>query len=383
MAYPRYSPDGRWYWTGSRWIPADSVFEPEPEEPEPALAAAPPAGPPPRWRRGLSRAAAGAGALIAVILVTTIGISTAWRGGASLPSPPARQLFDAPFTSGLKDARVRVHTDDGLTSEGVMLFTPARGLHLKVTADGYPIQESIDLHGISYQRQPASDTRWKVQEGPSATFHNTGWDGRDPPGQLRVSGLDRIGTDFAWHLTASDGYEWWIRVRDGYPLKIVRHAVSAATTYVFDRFNTGAAIRFPADDQVTTKLARGRVGDLLQVPSVQAQITRVNPRFTSPSPPRPGNHYVAAYLVVTNTGPHPVDFDGLLNATDQTGFQYTNDSYLAPEPQLGAQEVDPGQSLQGWLSYEVPDGARGLTLRIPPPAEQMNGDYLFSISLDR
>lgn len=384
MAYPRYSPDGRWYWTGSRWIPAESVFGPDPEAPAPAPApAAEPPGPPPRWRRRLSRAAAGAGALIAVILVTTIGVSTAWRGGATLPSPPARQIFDAPFTSGLKDARVRVHTDDGLTSEGVMLFTPDRGLHLKVSADRYPIQETIDLHGISYERQPATDTRWKVQDSPSATFHDTGWDDRDPPGGLQVNGLDRVGADLAWHLTAEDGYEWWIRVRDGYPLRVVRHTEGATTTYVFDRFNSGGRIQVPSDDQVSTSLAHGRVGDVLQVPSVQAQVSQVNPRFQSSTPPRPGNRYVVAYLIVTNTGSEPVEFDGLLNATDETGFQYPNDSYLAPDPPLGADEVLPGQSLQGWLSYEVPNGARELTLRIPPPAEQTDGDYLFSISLDR
>lgn len=319
--------------------------------------------------------------MIAVILVTTIGLSTAWRG--TPPAPPARQIFDAPFTSGLKDARVRVHTDDGLTSEGVMTFTPARGLQLKVSADGYPIQESIDLHGISYQRQPATGTRWKVQEGPSAMFHDTGWDDGDPPGRLQVRGWDRVGADLAWHLTAEDGYQWWIRVRDGYPLKIVRQAEADTTTYVFDRFNSVAGIRVPADDQVATHLARGRVGDVLRVPSVQAQVTRLNPRFQASARPQSGHHDLAAYLIVTNTGPAPFDFDSLLNATDQTGFQYVNDSFLAPAPQLGADEVQPGESLQGWLTYEVPNGARELTLRIPPPVDQPGGDYLFSISLDR
>jgi hypothetical protein len=192
-----------------------------------------------------------------------------------------------------------------------------------------------------------------------------------------------VGADLAWHLTAEDGYQWWIRVRDGYPLKIVRQAHSDTTTYVFDRFNSGAGTRVPADDQVTTTLARGRVGDLLGVPSVQAQVTRVDPRSQASAPPQPGHHHVAVYLIVTNTGPDPVDFDNLLNATDRTGFQYPNDSTLAPAPQLGADQVLPGESLQGWLSYEVPNGARELTLRIPPPADQTDGDYLFSISLDR
>jgi hypothetical protein len=364
-------------------VAADAVFEPEPQdEPEePGAAAAPaPAVPPPAWRRGLSRGAAGAAALIAVVLVAATGIATAWRGGTTFPSPPARQIFNAPFTSGLKDARVRIHTQDGLTSQGVALFTPARGMHVKVTADNYTIQETIDLQGISYQRQ-GGDGRWKVVEGPSTSFHSTGWDDRDPPGNLRLSGVDQVGTEPAWHLTADDGYDWWIGVRDGYPLKMVRQVDTDTTTYVFDRFNAGARVQPPRDDAVSTQLARGKAGDLLRLSSVQAQLTHIDARYRAQAAPQPGHHYVAAYLTLTNTGTDPVDYDGLLNATDQTGFTYSNDSYLAPDPQVSADTIDPGSSLQGWLAFEVPNGTRGLTLRIPPPAEQTGADYLFSIGL--
>jgi hypothetical protein len=262
-----------------------------------------------------------------------------------------------------------------------MLFSPARGMHVNVTADGYLIQETIDLDGISYQRQSGTDSRWKVMPGPSTTFHNTGWDNRDPPGNLRVASWDRVGTEPAWHLTADDGYDWWIGVRRGYPLKMVHQGETGPTVYTFDRFNSSASIQLPSADRLSTKLAQGKVGDRLQLQSLQAQVTQVNPKHQAAARPHPGNHYVAAYLIITNTEPASVQFDGLLITTDRTGFRYADDSYLAPEPQLGAQEVDPGQSVQGWLSYEVPDGARGLTLRIPPPGEQSAVDYLFSIAL--
>jgi hypothetical protein len=217
--------------------------------------------------------------------------------------------------------------------------------------------------------------------GPSTMFHNTGWDNRDPPGNLRVASWDRVGTEPAWHLTADDGYDWWIGVRGGYPLKMVHQGDTGPTVYTFDRFNSSASIQLPSADQLSTKLAQGKVGDRLQLQSVQAQVTQVNPKHRAAARSHPGNHYVAAYLIITNTGPAPLHFDGLLITTDRTGFRYADDSYLAPEPQLGAQDVDPGQSVQGWLSYEVPDGARGLTLRVPPPGEQSAVDYLFSIAL--
>lgn len=385
---PQYSPDGRWFWNGERWIPSAAVLagEPEPEpDPVPVPAAAPAPAAPGRPRT-LSLVAIGAGALIAVLLVTTIGVSIAGRGGngPGVSTPPARQIFEAPFASGLRNAHVAISTRDGNYQErgqGVMTFTPSRGMRVTVAVGGQPIKESIDLYGISYERQTGDQTQWKVSDIPSTDFDDTGWADRDPPEQLRVTGQEQVGNDSAWHLTAKGGYNWWIRVKDGYPLKLVRQLGSITVTYLFDRFNSGGSIQVPTDNEVSTKLARGKVGDVLRVPWAQAQVMQVNPNYSARYQPDPGFRYVAAYLVFTNVTGATVKFDDLLNLTDTTGFAYANHTYLAPSPQLGATQMAPGQTIQGWMAFEVPQAAHGLTVRIPTPIEQNDADYLFSIFL--
>jgi len=107
--------------------------------------------------------------------LSRLGFSIAKRGGNTpgVSTPPARQLFEAPFHSGLKAAHVAISTHDGNyeeRSQGVITFTPSRGMRVTVTVGGQPIKESIDLYGISYERQTGDQTQWKVSDIPSTDF---------------------------------------------------------------------------------------------------------------------------------------------------------------------------------------------------------------------
>jgi hypothetical protein len=290
---------------------------------------------------------------------------------------------------------VRITTHDAsspdVLSDGVMTFTPTRALRLDARTDGdpVPVLQTIDVHGISYSRPRDLSSQsstlvdtWTVDHTSSKAFADTGWAVPDPPAQLRLRGLEALGSDPAWHLTDGDGSSWWVRMRDGYPLKIVRDAGAVTETYQFDRFNAAGGVDAPLDGRVSTRLVSGRAGDVLQSQAGRVEVVRTEVVRPPAGLPGFGSRQVAALVVFRNTSGHVVAFPDAPSATDASGrdFGSVRDTSMrtAGAPTL----FGPGESAATWQRFSVPSGTSGLTVRIPVTSSAPDVQAcLFSITL--
>jgi hypothetical protein len=396
-AVPQYTPDGLWYWTGRSWIPAGAVLAARPPSNDAYRRSTAALDPRPEAaRRRLGRFAATAGLLIALILITTAGSASAWRGASpALGAQAAEQVLEGPFAGGLRDARVRIVTHDGSSpdeqSEGVMVFSPSRALRLQVRTEGdpVPVQETIDVHGVTYTRtrDPARmstlASAWTADDASSPALRGTGWADYATPAQLSIAALETVGRDRAWHLTASGGFNWWIRVGDRHPLKIVRHVGLTTVTYLFDRFDSGATVHPPPDSQVSTQLVNGRAGEVLHAPWAHMRVTQLK-EVDRPFGylPALGVRKFVAYAVFVNTSDVATAIQGTPTATDASGRYFDWERDTRGQTPSGRIVVGPGQSAAGWLTLSVPSGTAGLTVRILANSyESSMQSSLFSIRL--
>ncbi len=84
------------------------------------------------------------------------------------------------------------------------------------------------------------------------------------------------------------------------------------------------------------------------------------------STPRAGDHFVSVDVQVTNPGTDQKSFSSLLefHLLDSLNHQYVEAlvTGLSPGPPDG--EIAGGQSIRGFVGFEVPDGTTGLKLRV-------------------
>src|SRR5439155_23519867 len=82
--------------------------------------------------------------------------------------------------------------------------------------------------------------------------------------------------------------------------------------------------------------------------------------------PRAGDHFVSVDVQVTNPGTDQKAFSSLLgfHLLDSQNHQYDediSDAGLTPGPPDG--QIDGGQSVRGFVVFEVPNGTKGLKFR--------------------
>ncbi len=83
--------------------------------------------------------------------------------------------------------------------------------------------------------------------------------------------------------------------------------------------------------------------------------------------PRPGMHYVSVDVQMTNPDSEQQSFSSLLgfHLIDAQNRQYNEDFMDAGlTPGAPGGEIAAGQSVRGFVAFEVPDGTSGLKLRV-------------------
>lgn len=112
--------------------------------------------------------------------------------------------------------------------------------------------------------------------------------------------------------------------------------------------------RFPLGAWASTEDYRMRV--------VALEKCEVEPYFA----PRPGHQKIGVLLEFAGRRDEPVPVNGLFaTLLDASGSLY-RPTPAGCRPSLPAGRVDAGQSLRGFVSFEVPDDAGGLVLRYEP-----------------
>jgi hypothetical protein len=375
---PRYTPDGRWFWSRTHWIPAADVLRPpaapvRPPTPDPAQGRRRP------WWPWLAAA-------LAAVLIAGVTVGVVARRPVTHPVslPPAGRVFDLPFADHVSSAGMRGNlTIQGsvLTVTGAVDFTPDRALHATLHLGGAYLGEFLDSDGIDYQtQQPAGP--W--DEGTPVSFIDgaLGWAGGPPPSGLRDVGQQVVGGQRAWHLRSAAGASWWIGAASGDPLAFVYRSSQWALNLTFDGFGAQAAIMAPPQSNVSTLPVEGTPRTLVAAPELSLEVTAVRPAPPVLESPPAGYRYEALELSYRNQGPEPVTFDNAFTLTDEHGAQYgqVKDVHMAPTLP-GKLVLQPGQQVAGWDVFVVSDGDHHLTLRAGPPDDAEDLDFLVSIPL--
>jgi hypothetical protein len=113
-----------------------------------------------------------------------------------------------------------------------------------------------------------------------------------------------------------------------------------------------------------------KVGDTAKTGGFNATVYAAKdpqPPADSFNTPKPGNHFVSVDMQITNPGTSQQSFSSLIgiHLLDSLNHQYDEDiegaglSPNAPDGELAA-----GQSVRGFVVFQVPDGTSGLKLRV-------------------
>ena len=300
--------------------------------------------------------------------------------------PTAKEILNKPASSNLKDAHIKIggHVTSGalsidMTGDGVILLKPkaASDIRLQGSLGAIPIAiEALSVDGKDYQR--TGSEKWTVTEGKSSVAWS---DAKD----ASLVGEESMPDGKAWHVkgTGSDGkpFDVWVRESDGYPLKATASLGDSGTmTMVFDKFNTGATISSPPASEVkpAAKTLTGEVGTAVALNSATVTVVSADLNYRSAdefTQPKAGNRFVAVEILYENTGTEKVSygpFDWKL--TDSSGFSYDH-GYSGKGPELHSGDLGPGEKARGFITYEVPQAAAGLVLKLTL------GDDTLSVSL--
>jgi len=376
---PRYTPDGTWYWTGDRWIPAAEVLRPLPGPARAAPPAVEQRGLSGRWRPWLSGA-------LAVVLVAAVTVGVLARRPAlhSAPAPPAGRLFDLPFAHQVSSAGLRgTVTTEGIveTVTGVIDLTPARALHVVLHVGGAYLGEYLDSGGIGYQTQEAGGP-WVAGTPVSFIDEALGWTGGPPPSGLRVVGDPVKAGERSWHLESSSGAQWWIGARTGDPLAFFYRNQQWALRLSFAGFGSQPAIMTPPQSNVSTLPVEGALRTAVTAPQMSIEVNAVQQAPPVLGSPPPGYRYEALQLSYQNDGPEPVTFDNSFTLTGEEGAQYQQSDSVDMTPTLPRNLIlQRGQEVSGWDVFVVGRDTHDLTLRVGPQTDEENLDFLVSIPL--
>ena len=92
--------------------------------------------------------------------------------------------------------------------------------------------------------------------------------------------------------------------------------------------------------------------------------------------PKAGNRFVAVEVLYGNTGTEKVSYSPLdWKLSDSSGFSYDY-SYSGKGPELHSGDLNAGEKARGFITYEVPQAATGLVLKLAL------GDDTLTVPLD-
>jgi hypothetical protein len=382
--HPHYTPDGSWFWTGTRWIPADQVQgPPEALAPPPVTASSAQ----PRSRRQQWLAAALAALLVASVTVAVLAVRSGGRGGTApqaLAVPPAQSIFSLPFTDDVDSAAIQgTLTRGGVTETvaGVLDFAPGRALQVTLFRGTTVAGEFLDCAGIGYQLQEPLGP-WVATPQVSLIDSALGWAGGPPPSGLRVAGWEAAPEETAWHLESSSGGQWWIGARTGHPLRFLDRSPRWTLALTFSGFDDQLALTVPPPGSVSTQSVQGAPGTVVTAPGLTVEIDTVDPAPRGlPSPPA-GYRYTALLVSYQNDGTEPITFENDFTLTDAYGATYQEAVGVQIAPALPPEQIlAPAQPLSGWDVFVVARGTYDLTLQVGPPPDQQDVDYLVTIPL--
>ncbi len=382
--HPHYTPDGSWFWTGTRWIPADQV-QCSPDVPARPPGAASSVQPGPRWQPWL--AAALTALLVASVTVAVVAFRSGGRGGRApeaLAVPPAQSIFSLPFTDDVDSAAIQgTLTRGGVTETvaGVLDFAPGRALQVTLFRGTTVAGEFLDCAGIGYQLQEPLGP-WVATPQVSLIDLALGWAGGPPPPGLRVAGWEAAAGETAWHLASSSGGQWWIGARTGHPLRFLYRSPQWTLALTFSGFDHQLALTVPPPGSVSTQSVQGAPGTVVTAPGLTVEIDTVDPAPPGlPSPPT-GYRYTALLVSYQNDGTEPIKFENDFTLTDAYGADYQEAIGVHIAPALPEEQtLGPAQAVSGWDVFVVARGTYDLTLQVGPPPDQQNVDYLVTIPL--
>jgi hypothetical protein len=94
---------------------------------------------------------------------------------------------------------------------------------------------------------------------------------------------------------------------------------------------------------------------------VAVSVASFDPNFTNPNgfiTPKTGNKFVVIEVQYENTGSNSIFHSSIATATDASGFNYGPDpSWRGRDPALQSGDLNPGEKVRGFITYEVPVSA--------------------------
>jgi hypothetical protein len=228
--------------------------------------------------------------------------------------------------------------------------------------------ELISVEGQDYQR--LGSQKWMKT---TATNKPSGANGWSEAKDAKLVGEEQVAQAKAWHVkaTTQEGkpLEMWVRESDAYPLKVFTGDADSNFTLSFDHFNTGQSVAAPAaaDIKPDPKIVVGPVGQPLHLNGVDVTVVSVDPNAKSGSKyiqPKPGNRYVAVQILYESTGADSYNYNPFdWKLSDSAGFSYDS-AYAMIGPELHSGTLNAGEKARGFITYDVPTSANGLTLKL-------------------
>lgn len=268
----------------------------------------------------------------------------------------------------MKDAHVIVDetgSGAGIKGDGVMVFKPKFAIDLRLTTSigAIPIViEVISVEGTTYTKVGGNKfTAESAKDTSNPTAKST---------DLKLVGEETVGSDKAWHISGKrDGkpFEEWVRESDGYLLKLLsQNDQGTQFTYRFDRFNQGIKVTAPPATQVKApaKNVTGTVGQPMALNGLKLSIVSADTNAKADNEyrtPASGKKFVVAQVLYENVGTDPIE-PGSWALSESQGFVYQQ-TFGVKEPSLGYDKINPGDKLRGYIAFEIPGSATGLTLK--------------------
>ncbi|MBO0707972.1 MAG: hypothetical protein J2P44_06365 [Candidatus Dormibacteraeota bacterium] len=397
----QYSPDGRWYWDGTRWLPVPPLASPGRLDgmgtrswaPPPAAMAevapplqveAPPAPHRPRRRSSLVGVAIAAVALIVLGSVGSVAVIAIRGRLPTVPgsAPSAQAIFEMPYTDGVRSARFRVSghaAGSTWTGSGVIEFAPEHAFSqtLRDPATGTVFEQDVETGGVAYSAQAGS--RYRATDYEVNDFGFIGWDGRPAPRQLEVTGQTRLEGQQAWVLKeAGTSDKWVVAEHTGDPLEAV---VSGYDTYTFSDWNRAPAIRAPAASEISSGLYSGSGSAPAVAPAATVRVLKARVDSNGGGDPT-GFRTVALDISYKNTASSASNFDNDPSLVSSDGV-FGDTTSTALSPPLQAARVARGQTVTGWDAFVVPRQATRFHFLFGEQLDQeADLDYLISIAVE-
>jgi Domain of unknown function (DUF4352) len=310
------------------------------------------------------------------MVLTLFGLALLLSGGCAAPwTPPTpSEILAKPSQSSMKDGHFRIsgHITSGayasdVSGEGTMVMQPryAFSMRLQGSIGQIPFAvQQVDVNGKSYSR--VGSAKW------------TKSDARNEPGNpsgaraARLIGEESLSAGKSWRVRAvnSSGqtFDMWVRESDGYLVKYAGTSDTGSISIEFDRYNTGETVSAPAasDIKPPARQLTGKVGDALQLNGLTVTVVTADLNAKPGNQfiqPKAGDRFVVVQVLYENTGSESISYNPFdWKLSDASGFSYST-AYPGVAQELQSGSLSSGEKARGYISYEVPQSASGLSMK--------------------